>query len=347
MRDKLERLKESALRAVDQAANPAELEELRVRLLGKKGELTQVLRELGTVPPAERPALGELANVIKTAVQQRLESRGETLQAQAMELRLHAEAVDVTLPGRRQPPGGVHPVTRAFQEINGIFLAMGFPVASGPEIESDWHNFEALNIPADHPAREMHDTFYLPPAADGSKRVLRTHTSPVQIRAMLAHKPPLRFLAPGRVYRCDSDITHSPMFHQVEGFMVDRDVHFGHLKGILELFLERFFERSLPVRFRPSYFPFTEPSAEVDMGCLFCGGKGCRVCKGSGWLEVLGCGMIHPNVLKSVHIDQEVWSGFAFGIGVERLAMLKYGIDDLRNFYDNDVRFLTRHAVMV
>ncbi|MBF0187577.1 MAG: phenylalanine--tRNA ligase subunit alpha, partial [Magnetococcales bacterium] len=267
------------------------------------------------------------------------------LKNEELNARLAAERLDVTLSGRSRPAGGIHPITRALNEINSVFLGMGFEVASGPEIETDWYNFEALNIPADHPAREMHDTFYLPQTDNQPRRVLRTHTSPVQIHAMEEREPPLRVIAPGKVFRCDSDITHTPMFHQVEGFMVDEGVHFGQLKGLLEAFLIRFFERDLPVRFRPSFFPFTEPSAEVDMGCLFCDGKGCRVCKGNGWLEVLGCGMIHPVVLSNVKIDTERYSGFAFGMGVERLAMLKYGINDLRTFFENDTRFLNRHAV--
>lgn len=344
MRQELEQLGADALKELDQATTLAQLEAVRVGTLGKKGRLTALLRGLGRVSPEERPALGVLANEIKQAFNDRLAQRKEHLAQADLEQRLQAEGVDVTLPGRHRVPGSVHPITRTLQEIEGIFRSMGFEVAAGPEIESDWHNFEALNIPADHPAREMHDTFYLPPDANGGKRVLRTHTSPVQIRVMENRQPPLRVIAPGRVYRCDSDLTHTPMFHQVEGFMVDQGVHFGQLKGLLAHFLRRYFERELPVRFRPSFFPFTEPSAEVDMGCLFCDGKGCRVCKGNGWLEVLGCGMIHPNVLHNVGIDRERYSGFAFGLGVERMAMLKQGIGDLRTFFDNDVRFLRKYA---
>ncbi|MEO5368024.1 MAG: phenylalanine--tRNA ligase subunit alpha [Magnetococcus sp. WYHC-3] len=337
-------LREEALAAVQAAESSATLEETRVRILGRKGVLTQMLRGLGQVSPEERREWGALANEFKDAFTQALEQRALTLSNEDMARRLAAEGLDITLPGRDADLGGVHPITRALGEIGAVFASMGFEVASGPEVEDDWHNFEALNIPPDHPAREMHDTFYLADAPDGRRRVLRTHTSPVQIRVMEGRPPPLAVIAPGRVYRCDSDLTHTPMFHQVEGFMVDQGLHFGHLKGLLASFLEAFFQRPLPVRFRPSFFPFTEPSAEGDMGCLFCEGRGCRVCKGTGWLEILGCGMIHPQVLAHVGIDRERYSGFAFGVGVERMAMLKYRIGDLRTFFDNDVRFLARHA---
>ncbi|MEO5377768.1 MAG: phenylalanine--tRNA ligase subunit alpha [Magnetococcus sp. DMHC-6] len=347
MQTKLNQLQVEALAAIQAAISPDLLDQVRVQFFGKKGELTQLLRGLGSVPPQDRPMLGELANQIKLKVNEALSERLLILKQETLEARLKAERVDVTLPGRLSDIGGVHPITRAMNEIADIFQGMGFETATGPEIENDWHNFEALNIPPDHPARQMHDTFYLTPGLDGEKPLLRTHTSPVQIRVMETRQPPLRIIAPGRVYRCDSDLTHTPMFHQVEGFMVDEEVHFGALKGILELFLIRFFERNLPVRFRPSFFPFTEPSAEVDMGCLFCAGKGCRICKKSGWLEVLGCGMIHPAVLDNVHIDRERFNGFAFGMGVERLAMLKYGIGDLRTFFENDIRFLQRHLSFV
>ncbi|MBF0157319.1 MAG: phenylalanine--tRNA ligase subunit alpha [Magnetococcales bacterium] len=342
LRDELQRWHKGVLAELAAAASVEAVEQLRVAALGRKGELTRILRGLGQVEAAERPALGELANRLKESFSQALGERLGVLQKEALAARLEAERIDVTLPGRERSVGGMHPITRAMGEITEVFTALGFATASGPEIESDWHNFGALNIPADHPAREMHDTFYLPDDAGGGKRVLRTHTSPVQIRVMEGRQPPLRVIAPGRVFRCDSDVTHTPMFHQVEGFLVDTGVHFGQLKGVLEHFLRRFFERELPVRFRPSYFPFTEPSAEADMGCLFCQGGGCRICKGTGWLEVLGCGMIHPNVLANVGIDREIHSGFAFGMGVERLAMLKYGIDDMRALFDNDVRFLEK-----
>ena len=340
----LAELLKNATDSLQQAQSVAELEQIRVQTLGKKGSLTQLLRGLGKVPVEERPILGEKANALKTAFNQAMAIRLEHLKQQDLVARLQVEQLDVTLPGRLPALGGIHPISRALGEISQIFASMGFPTATGPEVENDWHNFAALNIPADHPAREMHDTFYLPPGAKGEKRLLRTHTSPVQIHVMENQRPPLRIIAPGKVYRCDSDLTHTPMFHQVEGFLVDEDVHFGQLKGILERFLVLFFERQLPVRFRPSFFPFTEPSAEADMGCLFCDGQGCRVCKNTGWLEVLGCGLIHPAVLENVGIDREKYSGFAFGMGVERLAMLKYGINDLRLFFENDVRFLEQHA---
>ncbi|MBF0454757.1 MAG: phenylalanine--tRNA ligase subunit alpha [Magnetococcales bacterium] len=346
MREQLEELKKQALIDLEATQSIDALEEVRVRTLGKKGALTKILRGLGKVSAQERPQLGVLANQIKEAFNQALEAQRSRLKQSALASRLQAEQLDITLPGRERAVGSIHPVTRALDEITTLFTHMGFPPATGPEVESDWYNFEALNIPADHPAREMHDTFYLPPAFDGSKRVLRTHTSSVQVHFMENRKPPIRMIAPGKVFRCDSDVTHTPMFHQVEGILVDEGVHFGQLKGLLEVFLVRFFERELPVRFRPSFFPFTEPSAEADMGCLFCNGKGCRICKNTGWLEILGCGMIHPNVLDNVQIDTELYSGFAFGMGVERLAMLKYGINDLRTFFENDIRFLRQHATV-
>lgn len=343
MSHSLDELQQQAHQWIDGADSVAVLEEARVKLLGKKGLVTQQLQTLGALPPEQRRELGQRINELKERTARALDQRREELGRLELTQRLQRERLDVTLPGRMRVVGGIHPVTRAIGEISRIFGAMGFQTASGPEVESDWHNFEALNIPPDHPAREMHDTFYVPDGPDGRRRLLRTHTSPVQIRVMEGGKPPFKVIAPGKVFRCDSDLTHTPMFHQVEGFLVDEQVNFGELKGLLELFLEAFFQEKLPVRFRPSFFPFTEPSAEVDMGCLFCKGGGCRVCKGGGWLEVLGCGMIHPNVLRNVGIDRERYAGFAFGMGVERLAMLKYGIDDLRNFFDNDVRFLRQH----
>ena len=346
MRDQLEALKTEALSQLDSTNSIDELEEVRVRTLGKKGALTGILRGLGKVSPEERPKLGVLANEIKAAFNQALEERKLILKKSALDAQLTQERIDITLPGRERPIGSLHPISRALNEMVAIFTHMGFPPATGPEVEDDWYNFGALNIPADHPAREMHDTFYLPPAHDGGKRVLRTHTSSVQVHFMESRKPPIRMIAPGKVFRCDSDITHTPMFHQVEGILVDEGVNFGQLKGLIETFLVRFFERELPVRFRPSFFPFTEPSAEADMGCLFCNSKGCRICKNTGWIEILGCGMIHPNVLQNVNIDKEIYSGFAFGMGVERLAMLKYGIGDLRTFFENDVRFLQQHATV-
>ena len=337
MASDIEQLLDTALDAVAKAPDLQALEALRVQYLGRKGELTARLKQLGKLPPEERKAAGQAINQAKQALQQAIESRRDTLAREALERRLVEERVDVTLPGRRRPAGGWHPVTRTLQRIESLFSQLGFEVAEGPEIEDDFHNFEALNIPPHHPARAMHDTFYL---EDG--HVLRTHTSPVQIRVMEQTRPPLRIIAPGRVYRCDSDVTHTPMFHQVEGLMVDTDVSFADLKGVLDEFLRRFFERDLAVRFRPSYFPFTEPSAEVDIQCVMCGGEGCRVCGHSGWLEVLGCGMVHPKVFEHVGIDNEAWTGFAFGMGVERLAMLRYGVNDLRLFFENDLRFLAQ-----
>jgi len=311
------------------------LEEVRVRLLGKKGLLTEQLKGLGKLPAAERPAAGQKINEAKAAIHEALEARRASLEQEALRAELAAGTIDVTLPGRGQEPGSLHPVTRTRLRIERIFMQAGFQVATGPEVEDDFHNFEALNIPPNHPARAMHDTFYFP---DG--RLLRTHTSPVQIRAMRAQKPPLALIAPGRVYRCDSDMTHTPMFHQVEGIVVGENVSFANLKAMLHTFVEHFFEQPLGMRLRPSYFPFTEPSAEVDIECVFCHGAGCRVCKHTGWLEILGCGMIHPNVLAAAGIDDERWQGYAFGMGIERLTMLRYGVDDLRLFFENDLQFL-------
>jgi phenylalanyl-tRNA synthetase alpha chain len=346
--DELGAMRLHGLAEIAAATSAGSLESVRLRYLGRKGAITQVLRTLGARSPEERRAVGERINSIRDEFQQALDQRLETLRQSELADRLQRERLDLSMPGRWRPAGAVHPITRALAEITGVFRGMGFAVANGPEVELDWYNFGALNLPADHPAREMQDTFYLPDNAAGERQLLRTHTSPVQIRVMEQSTPPLRVIAPGRVFRCDSDLTHTPMFHQVEGFMVDRDVHFGHLKGLLIEFLGRFFADDLPVRFRPSFFPFTEPSAEVDIGCLFCrtgdARATCRVCKGTGWLEVLGCGMIHPNVLANVRIDRERYTGFAFGMGVERLAMLKYGIRDLRTFFDNDMRFLAHYA---
>ncbi|MDE1922176.1 MAG: phenylalanine--tRNA ligase subunit alpha [Gammaproteobacteria bacterium] len=324
-----------ALEEVAASGDLAALDEVRVRLLGKKGLLTEQLKGLGALPAAERPAAGQKINDAKAAIQAALEARRAALEQAALSATLARGSIDVTLPGRGRQPGTMHPVTRTRLRIERIFAQAGFQVAAGPEVEDDFHNFEALNIPANHPARAMHDTFYFP---DG--RLLRTHTSPVQIRAMQIQKPPLAVIAPGRVYRCDSDMTHTPMFHQVEGFVVGEAVSFANLKAMLHGFVERFFERSLGMRLRPSYFPFTEPSAEVDIECVFCHGAGCRVCKHTGWLEILGCGMIHPNVLAAAGIDGEQWQGYAFGMGIERLAMLRYGVDDLRLFFENDLQFL-------
>jgi phenylalanyl-tRNA synthetase alpha chain len=331
----LSTLVEQALADIGASANVAALDEVRVRLLGKKGLLTEQLKGLGKLSAEERPAAGQRINDAKTSIHAALEMRRLRLEQATLELELAKGTIDVTLPGRGQEPGSLHPVTRTRLRIEQIFAQAGFQVASGPEVEDDFHNFEALNIPRNHPARAMHDTFYFP---DG--RLLRTHTSPVQIRSMRAQRPPLAVIAPGRVYRNDSDMTHSPMFHQVEGIAIGESISFANLKAMLHTFVERFFEQPLGMRLRPSYFPFTEPSAEVDIECVFCHGKGCRVCKQTGWLEILGCGMVHPNVLAAAGIDSEHWQGYAFGMGIERLAMLRYGVDDLRLFFENDLQFL-------
>ena len=312
-----------------------ELEALKVELFGKKGAITALLKSLGGLAPDARREAGARINAARDELAALVAERQAALEQEALQRELAAGRIDVTQPGRGQEPGGLHPVSRARRRIEALFRQAGFSVEEGPEVEDDWHNFEALNIPADHPARAMHDTFYFP---DG--RLLRTHTSPVQIRAMLRDKPPLRMIMPGRVYRCDSDVTHTPMFHQVEGLVVGEGVSFAHLRSVLHHFVERFFERKLGIRFRPSYFPFTEPSAEVDIECVFCGGKGCRVCKNTGWLEIAGCGMVHPNVLRNVDIDPERYTGYAFGMGIERLAMLRYGVNDIRLYFENDLRFL-------
>ena len=335
MQERLAELVKRAAEATASAQTVVQLDQVRVQFLGKKGEVTEQLKQLGNLPPDERPAVGSQINRVKEQIQELLQRQLAELENKALSAKLAEQNIDVTLPGRGQAPGGLHPVTRTLERIEQLFGQIGFEIAEGPEIETEHYNFEALNIPAEHPARAMHDTFYFP---DG--RLLRTHTSPVQIRVLAEREPPLRIIAPGRVYRCDSDVTHTPMFHQVEGFMVDTDVSFADLKGILHDFLQAFFERELGVRFRPSYFPFTEPSAEVDIACVICGGNGCRVCKHTGWLEVLGCGMIHPNVFAKVGIDNESYTGFAFGMGVERLTMLRYGVNDLRLFFENDLRFL-------
>ena len=330
-----ETLLAEALQAIERAGDEKSLDVLRVQYLGKKGSFTDLLKSLGQLPAEERPAAGEKINQAKKSLQQSIESRKGDLVSAALDAKLNAERLDVTLPGRRQSKGGLHPITITIERIKSIFAAAGYDVAEGPEIEDDYHNFEALNIPAHHPARAMHDTFYVSPGT-----VLRTHTSPVQVHVMENGEPPFRMICPGRVYRCDSDLTHTPMFHQVEGLLVDERVSMADLKGTVVEFLQAYFEADMPVRFRPSYFPFTEPSAEVDMGCVSCGGKGCRICSHTGWLEVMGCGMVHPRVLQMSGVDTERFSGFAFGMGVERLAMLRYGVSDLRLYFENDIRFL-------
>jgi phenylalanyl-tRNA synthetase alpha chain len=331
----LQGLVAAAQTAVAEAPDERALDDVRVRFLGKKGELTALLKSLGQLDPAERPAAGARINEAKEQVQLAIGSRKTTLASTQLAAALAAERVDVTLPGRRQSGGGLHPVTQVLLRMEEIFVGAGYSVVTGPEVEDDYHNFEALNIPAHHPARAMHDTFYF---ADGT--LLRTHTSPTQVHVMEGQQPPIRVICPGRVYRRDSDLTHSPMFQQVEGLVVDRGISFADLKGTVIEFLQRFFEKELAVRFRPSYFPFTEPSAEVDVQCVHCLGAGCRVCSHTGWLEVMGCGLVHPNVLEMSGINSEVYSGFAFGMGADRLAMLLYQVDDLRLFYENDLRFL-------
>ena len=338
--ESLDALKDEALSLIAGAEDSATLEQLRVDYLGKKGRLTDLLKGLGKLSAEERPAAGALINQVKQELQETLNSRKATLEDDALAAQLAAEGVDVTLPGRRVDVGGLHPITRTIERIETFFASIGFESREGPEIEDDYHNFEALNIPAHHPARAMHDTFYV-----DDSHVLRTHTSGVQVRTMETEAPPLRIICPGRVYRCDSDLTHSPMFHQIEGLLIDESASFGDLKGLLQDFLHSFFERDdLAVRFRPSYFPFTEPSAEVDIQCVKCSGEGCRICSQTGWLEVLGCGMVNPKVLQMSEIDSEQFTGFAFGLGVERLAMLRYGIGDLRLNFENDLRFLRQFA---
>lgn len=335
----IESLREQALGEIAAAADLAGLDQVRVRYLGKSGRLTAALKALGELPKEERPAAGQVINQVKVTLQAAIDERRAVLGQAVLSARLAGERIDVTLPGRGQRSGGLHPITRTLRRIERLFANAGFSIAEGPEVEDDYHNFEALNIPEHHPARAMHDTFYF-----DQHRLLRTHTSPVQIRVMAKQGPPLKVIAPGRVYRCDSDLTHTPMFHQVEGLLVDEQVSFADLKGVLYDFLTKFFERDLRVRFRPSYFPFTEPSAEVDIQCVMCEGAGCRVCKQSGWLEVLGCGMVYPEVFRHVGIDSERYLGYAFGMGVERLAMLRYGINDIRLYFENDLRFLRQFA---
>jgi phenylalanyl-tRNA synthetase alpha chain len=342
MNDSLETLRGEVLDRIQQARSDKEIEQLRVEVLGRSGSLTLRLRGLKDLPSDQRPSAGEALNQLRGFLEERLNERLRALKDQAKAQTLKAERIDITLPGTRWQRGSSHPVTLVIDEIVDIFWGMGFEIARGPDIEDDYHNFEALNIPKDHPARDMQDTFFV---ADG--RLLRTHTSPVQIRTMETRQPPLQVIVPGAVYRHDDDATHSPMFHQVEGFMVDERITFADLKGVLSHFLRQIFERDAGVRFRPSFFPFTEPSAEIDIQCVICGGSGsnkdgqtCRVCKATGWLEILGAGMIDPAVFKFVGFDPEKVSGFAFGMGVERIAMLKYGIDDIRLFFQNDLRFL-------
>jgi len=337
MKDQLIKLQELALSELANVAGEEELQALKVKFLGKKGELTAIMKGIGSLTPEERPLIGQVVNSVRDSLEAAFEERSLSLKDKLKKERLKSEKLDVTLPGRRSPMGTKHPVTLVIEEISDIFAGLGFLVAEGPEIELDYYNFEALNFPKDHPARDMQDTFFVQ-----DNLLLRTHTSPVQIRTMLNQKPPVRIIAPGTVYRCDSDATHSPMFHQIEGLMVDKGVTFGDLKGILTIFTNQMFGSDIGVRLRPSFFPFTEPSAEVDIACVICRGKGCRVCKNSGWLEILGAGMVDPEVFRHVDYDSEQISGFAFGMGIERVAMLKYGINDMRLLFENDVRFLSQ-----
>ena len=331
----LESLAEKARNAISEASDTAALDQVRVDYLGKKGQITDLLKGLGKLSAEERPAAGAEINKVKQTLQEFIGQRRSLLEGAAVAEQLAKETIDISLPGRGQSTGNLHPITKTIERISDFFEGIGFETVEGPEVEDDYHNFEALNIPAHHPARAMHDTFYV-----NENTVLRTHTSPVQVRVMESSEPPLKIICPGRVYRCDSDITHTPMFHQVEGLLISENSSFADLKGVIEEFLRVFFERELAVRFRPSYFPFTEPSAEVDIQCVMCSGDGCRVCSQTGWLEILGCGMVHPSVFEYANIDTEKFTGFAFGMGVERLAMLRYGVSDLWLFFDNDLRFL-------
>lgn len=339
MENELQRIRETVFQELEQAIDAGAINELRIRVLGKKGDLTAVLRGMGAVSAAERPRIGQIVNDLRVEFESALQAKLELVKEAELNQRLAAEKIDVTLPGRVRELGRRHPLTLALDRIKEVFLRMGFDIEEGPEVESDYYNFEALNLPPDHPARDMQDSFYIT-----EQFLLRTHTSPVQVRTMQSQTPnsPVRMIAPGKVYRRDYDATHSPMFQQVEGLVVGPDIKFSDLKGTLELFCQGIFGDSVKVRFRPSYFPFTEPSAEVDISCVICKGSGCRVCKGTGWLEILGSGMVHPRVLEMSQYDPSIVSGFAFGMGVERIAMLLFGIDDMRLFYENDVRFLRR-----
>jgi phenylalanyl-tRNA synthetase alpha chain len=339
MKERLEEIKIEAEKELKGASDEVSLQNVKAKFLGRKGVITEFLKRMPEVPEAERPEMGRLINEAKRSIEDFFDRRFEEIKEEKKNLVLLKERVDITLPGRGICLGGEHPVTQVMEEIISIFERMGFDVAEGPEVELDYYNFEALNIPKDHPARDMQDTFYI-----SDEVVLRTHTSPVQIRVMEKQKPPVKIIAPGKVYRCDSDISHTPMFHQIEGLLVDEHITFGDLKGVLIEFARLTFGSNTGVRFRPSFFPFTEPSAEVDIECVICGGKGCRVCKNSGWLEILGCGMVDPEVFKSVGYDPERYTGFAFGMGIERITMLKFGINDIRLFFENDIRFLRQFS---
>ncbi|MBO7157124.1 MAG: phenylalanine--tRNA ligase subunit alpha [Clostridia bacterium] len=334
MKEKLSRIRSEALEQI-QAAD-ADLEQIKIKYLGKKGELTAVLRGMGALSAEERPIVGQLANEVRADIEAALAQKTTELQAKALEAQLKAEKLDVTMPAKETPVGHIHPLTQVQRELENIFIGMGFSIVEGPEVELDYYNFQALNIPENHPARDTQDTFYI-----AENVLLRSQTSPVQVRTMEHKKPPIRIISPGRVYRSDAlDSTHSPLFHQLEGLVVDKGITMGDLKGTLEIFAKKMFGESTKIRFRPHHFPFTEPSAEVDVSCFVCGGKGCRLCKGEGWIEILGAGMVHPFVLSNCNIDPEEYSGFAFGLGLERIAMNRYGIDDIRLFYENDERFL-------
>jgi phenylalanyl-tRNA synthetase alpha chain len=340
----IDQLRSEVLAAVTAAADVPALENVRVDALGKKGRVTGLMKNLGTMSPEDRKAFGQQLNVLKTEIEEAITSRRATLDAAALDAKLATEKMDVTLPVRPENKGSLHPISQTIDEMAAIFGAMGFTIAEGPDVEDDFHNFTALNFPPGHPAREMHDTFFLPPAPDGNRYLLRTHTSPVQIRTMLSEKPPIRVIIPGRTYRCDYDMTHTPMFHQIEGLVIDTETNMAHLKGCLQEFVRSFFGvDDLTVRFRPSFFPFTEPSAEMDIGCSRQGGE-LKIGNHGDWLEILGCGMVHPNVLKSCGLDPDVYQGFAFGMGVERVAMLKYGIPDLRTFFESDLRWLKHYG---
>lgn len=337
MREKLETLLQDGLSELSGVTSEESLHELRVKYLGKKGLLTSVMKGLGGLSTEDRPVIGQMANVVKAQLEERVDCVLQEIRQKNKEEKLRSEKLDVTLPGRRRPLGSKHPISMVIEDITEIFSGLGFKVAEGPEIEMDYYNFEALNIPKDHPARDMQDTFFI-----NDSIVLRTHTSPVQIRTMLNQEPPVRIIAPGTVYRCDSDATHSPMFHQIEGLLVDKGITFSDLKGILTIFVNQCFGSGTGVRLRPSFFPFTEPSAEVDIACVMCKGKGCRICKNTGWLEILGAGMVDPEVFRHVSYDAEAYTGFAFGMGIERIAMLRYGISDMRLLFENDLRFLSQ-----
>ena len=336
MREMLSRIKEEALAQLN--TPDVDLEQIRVKYLGKKGELTSVLRGMGSLTPEERPVIGQLANEVRACIEEMIAQKKEELDKIKLAEKLKNEKLDVTMPGKCTEAGHVHPLTKVQRELEDIFIGMGFSIVEGPEVEYDYYNFQALNIPENHPARDTQDTFYIT-----DNILLRSQTSPVQVRTMEKQQPPIRIISPGRVYRSDAvDATHSPLFHQLEGLVVDKGITMGDLKGMLEMFAKKFFGDDTKIRFRPHHFPFTEPSAEVDISCFVCGGKGCRLCKGEGWIEILGAGMVHPNVLRNCNIDPEVYSGFAFGVGIERIVMRKYNIDDMRLLYENDMRFLSQ-----